>query len=252
MGKILTIVLLVLLLAQPSFAGSYFVFEQWGGTWQDTKKSSPNHDDSLMCWAAAAANVLKWGHWDTGNCETAASIFGCIHDHWTNGTGSPAIAWQWWFDGRQPDREVSGGPAGHGKNIDAPCDSGKGVTQLKQTDEGGAYWSSFDFHRYLHQELNPARSMNAIDEFLHKGYGVVVGVEMAGRPIGHVVTAWGCRTDDKGAFQGIYVTNSDDGVDKLAYLSVTWDDVDKRWVLPALAGYIKEVWALEPRPAQSS
>ncbi len=182
MGKFLMIVLLVLWLVQPSFGGSYFVFQEWGGTWQDADKTFSNQDDSLMCWAAAAANVLKWGHWDTANCDTAASIFAIFHDHWTNGTGSPVVAWQWWFNGRPTVHSESGLPAGHGRNDDPSYDYGKWGAHLKGSDKAGDYWASFDFHRYFHEELDTSKAMDAINAFLHKGCGVVAGVERRGSP----------------------------------------------------------------------
>ncbi len=66
--------------------------------------------------------------------------------------------------------------------------------------------------------------------------------------MGHVLTVWGCQMDETGCFQGLYVTNSDDRAHKLVYLPVTWSTGDRRWELPALDGYIREVWALDPRP----
>lgn len=252
MGKLLAAMLVVIWVVQPSFAGSYFVFEDRGGTWHDADKSCPRADDGLMCWAAAAANVLKWGRWDTKDHDSEASIFSCFHDHWTNGTGSPAVAWQWWLNGRRAGSPGTGGPAAHGSNDDLSCDFGKLGAHPKSAGSGGRYWPSFGFRSYFHEEFDPSKSMDAIDDFLHKGYGVVMGVERKDKPTGHVVTVWGRRTDERGRFEGVYVTNSDDGARRLDYFPIIWDGRAKRWDVPLLDGFIKEVWALEPRPDVAS
>lgn len=249
MGKLFAVVLLVFWAVQPTFAGSYLVFEDFGGTWHDADKTPADKEDGLMCWAAAAANVLTWGHWDTPDHCDEASIFVYFHDHWTNGTGSPALAWQWWLTGRPTGQFVTSRASGHGGNEDFSCDFGKWGSHLKESGSGGGYWTSYDFRKYFHEESDPSKAMTAIDAFLHKGYGVVVGIQRRGKSTGHVLTAWGCQTDDDGGFSGLFVTNSDDGVHKLDYLPVMWDSRGKQWKVPTLDGFIREVWALEPRPA---
>jgi hypothetical protein len=189
MWKFLAVLAVVLLTVQPSFAGTYLAFEEWGGSWYDVQKTAPDHEDSLMCWAAAAANALKWGHWETPGHDTEASIYGCFCDHWTNGTGSPAVGWQWWLNGRTVGPSDSSQSAGHGGKDDLPCDFGKMGSRLKGPEGGGAYWPSLEFRKYLHEESDPSKSMTAIDTFLHKGYGVIVGLQREGKPTGHVLTA---------------------------------------------------------------
>lgn len=94
------IAILVLALAQPALSLSYFVYDQWGGTWQDANKNYK--DDSLMCWAAAASNVLAWGKWGTDTYDTAPKIFQHFKDHWTNNGGYSYKGWRWWFNGYSP------------------------------------------------------------------------------------------------------------------------------------------------------
>lgn len=249
MGKILAVLLFVLWAYQPSWAGTYLVFEHWDGSWYDADKARSGQDDHLMCWAAAAANILKWGHWDTADHDTESSIFSCLHDSWTNGTGSPLVGWQWWFKGAAAGRSGLDRSTGHAGNDELSCNFGKWGSRLKNGDNRGGYWPAYNFRDYLHEESDPSVVMNAIDTYLHKGYGVVAGIEKRSNTMGHVVTVWGFQTDEDGTFKGLYVTNSDDGSHKLDYLPVSWDSRRKRWRVPALDGFIREVWALQPRPA---
>lgn len=57
--------LLVVLLATigTANAGSYYLWDDWGGTWADAEKSTDNTEDDEMCWAASSSNVLEWTGW---------------------------------------------------------------------------------------------------------------------------------------------------------------------------------------------
>ena len=65
---------------------SYLITYKWGGAWQDAEKSPINSEDDLMCWAAAAANILYWTGWGNvldGIMHTVDQIFQYFQDHWT-------------------------------------------------------------------------------------------------------------------------------------------------------------------------
>ena len=51
-GYLLMISLLVLATAAPALSDTYFIYNQYGGTWHDANKTT-SPDDDLMCWAAA-------------------------------------------------------------------------------------------------------------------------------------------------------------------------------------------------------
>ena len=63
--------MIVLGLSNSAFSISYFVYDEWGGTFYDAEKSPTNTEDDLMCWAAAASNILTWTGWGfpTGAAE---------------------------------------------------------------------------------------------------------------------------------------------------------------------------------------
>jgi hypothetical protein len=118
-----------LLDATPTGA-SYMLYENWGGTWCDVEKTPSNTEDDLLCWAAAASNVLEWTGWGmVGSFSNTDDIFAHFQDHWQDEGGWPDNAMEWWFDGE--DHAFSG------SDIDV---SG-----------GGGFWPSENFGDYHHQ-----------------------------------------------------------------------------------------------------
>jgi hypothetical protein len=57
---ILILFLLVFFNSNIVLSETYLLHEHWGGMWSDAEKSSINTEDDLMCWAAAASNILSW------------------------------------------------------------------------------------------------------------------------------------------------------------------------------------------------
>lgn len=66
----------------------------------DAEKRPDNPDDTAMCWAAAASNVLDWTGWGSeAGFNNADQIFEHYQNHWTNQGGLMQFGWQWFFDG---------------------------------------------------------------------------------------------------------------------------------------------------------
>ena len=127
----------------------YLLHEQWGGEVQDAKKTAANPDDDLMCWAAAASNVLLWAGWGNIPDESfndSSDIFAYFQDHWLDTVGSPANAWKWWFDG-QPIADV--------------------------TSPGGGFWGDHQFDLNYQVEWNRADAAQAIKQYCSQGCGIV-------------------------------------------------------------------------------
>jgi len=71
---------------------TYFVWDTWG--YQDPLRDAnkielpgsvlDNTEDDLMCWAAAASNILDWGGWDAPGFTSAGQMFQHFQDHWTD------------------------------------------------------------------------------------------------------------------------------------------------------------------------
>jgi hypothetical protein len=187
LGYLSMTVLLVLVLAAPALSSSYFIYDQFGGTWHDANKTaSPN--DNQMCWAAAAANILDWGKWDAASYNTETSIFQYFVDHWTDKAGYMSWAWNWWFTGTPPPVTTYAYP-------DVP---------------GGNFFPSEIFKNY-YSYASMGNLMKTVDTMLHQGKGVTLTISRSGAS-SHAVTAWGYSTSATGDYSSIYITDSDDGV----------------------------------------
>ncbi len=203
-GYLLIISLLVLATAAPALSDTYFIYNQYGGTWHDANKTIS--DESQMCWAAAAANVLAWGNWGTANYNTDTSIFRYFADHWTNNTGYMAWAWNWWFTGTQPPTKAYAYP-----NV-----------------VGGDFFPTLSINKYF-AYASTGNLMYTVDTLLHKGDGVTITIRNGS--LAHAVTVWGFSTSGTGAYSysNIYITDSDDGVVGLENYSLNW--LSSAWYL---------------------
>lgn len=177
----------------------YFLCENWGGIPHNAKKTVSNTEDDLMCWAAAASNVLAWTKWGFPEGKffnNADSIFKHFQDHWIDSAGYPNDAWEWWFTGKKFD------------NVDVLG--------------GGGFWEAeYSFEEYYHVQYDRTKALSAIDKFLHNGYGVVL--ELIGQDRGHTITCWGYKQNDEGRYLGIYTTDSDDSTRDLRYYEINQD-----------------------------
>lgn len=213
---------------------SYYVYDQWGGSYQDAEKSPTNTEDDLMCWAAAASNVLTWTGWGSvpgQGFSTADAVFAYFQSHWTDEGGNPTFAWQWWFTGTNPAQGYSGW-----SQVDVP---------------GGGFWGqSYN----ILWTPNDSEAIAAVKYLFSNGYGVALSVATTGG--GHAITCWGYQYDESGNIVGIYVTDSDDSkgsnapLDLLAYYAVAFNN--GAWWLQDFYGsdswYITEVDGLQRAP----
>jgi hypothetical protein len=226
-------------IAGSAFASSYYVWDDWGGTYHDANKTLNNRDDDLMCWAAAASNVLDWTGWGNvpGNGFTSQDdIFDHFQAHWTDQAGIMSFGWHWWF---------------YGTNI---AEGWAGWSQVDQAG-GGNFFASDSFFNHYHSETMDENAMAAVDSFLHAGFGTTIAIYGPG---GHALSVWGYEFD-AGEYQGLWVTDSDDDMssndpsDELVYYDVLFED--GKWFLQGYGNndwYIGEVQALAQAPAEST
>ena len=214
----------------PAHATSYYGFQEFGGEFQDAEKSPTNYEDDLLCWAAAASNILAWTGWGSVVSKSEDDIFAYFQDHWTDQGGLMQFGWDWWFDGTNDSQGWSG---------------------WSQEDINGAgFFTDLDFSDYYFHTSDDSQTMSAIDSYLHAGYGVSLGLHGGG---GHAITAWGYEYDAAGNYLGIYVSDSDDdqynhnAPDMMAYYDVAY--FSGKWYLQNFYGmdnwYIGEVQALD-------
>ena len=227
---VLMLCVALLWVTSPVSASTYYIWDDWGGTFYDAEKSPTNTDDDLVCWAAAASNILLWTGWDAGFSDED-SIFAHYQAHWEDVGGYTDVGWRWWFDGVDT------------ADVDVPG--------------GGGFYTSYNFDDYYLGQATDSLAMGSIDQFLHDGYGVSIGVRPPDTG-GHAITAWGLEYDDiTNDIVGIYVTDSDDKKnlisppDDLVYYAV-YESAGK-WYLDDFYGsdwWIDEVWALAQHPEQ--
>ena len=216
---------------------SYMLTEHWGGSWSDAEKSPTNDEDDLMCWAAAAANVLEWTGWGgAGGMANTDEMFAYFQEHWTDEGSLMEYGWDWWFDG---------------------INDSQGWADWAQVDvRGGGFYLSENFRDFFHKQVNDFLAMSTIDQYFHSGYGVALG--SSGPSGSHALTCWGYNYDpsDPTDYKGIWVTDSDDDKnmsdppDELHYYEVVYSS--SKWYLQNFYGsdswYIDTVQALEKAP----
>jgi hypothetical protein len=198
---LLLLLMLGLAAAAPALASTYFVYDQYGGTWHDANKTASPYDNR-MCWAAAASNILDWGRWDAGGNTTETSIFKYFVDHWTDKAGYMAWGWNWWFSGAKPP-----------------------ITFYAYPDvAGGAFFRTLKLSSY-YAYASTGNLMSTIDALMHKGDGITITIRKGSAA--HAVTVWGFNKNNAGVYDSIYITDSDDGYTglrnyALIYQSSAW------------------------------
>jgi hypothetical protein len=202
-GKLLLVIMLLAmpLAAAPAWGTSYFIYGQWGGTWQDANKNRV--DDSLMCWAASAADILAWGKWTTPTYNTATTIFQDFKDHWTNGRGWQSWAWQWWLQGTPP-------PTTTYAYINVPW--------------GGDYFPTSNFSSYYATVSGPGE-LAAMDQLMHQGCGISLVITKG--TASHAITCWGFDytvTNGQTDYTAVHYTDSDDGVTALKTMTLAYNN----------------------------
>jgi len=148
--------LLVLVHAAPALSDTYFIYNQYGGTWHDANKTG--NGDSLMCWAAAASNVLAYENWGTATYNNETAIFQNITAHWSNNTGDMSWAWNWWFSGAYPPYNFASYPTAPG---------------------GGDYYPGVNLANYF-TVYSSGNLMGQIDTLLHQGKAVAMVISSGG------------------------------------------------------------------------
>ncbi|WDP88776.1 MAG: hypothetical protein HUN04_03115 [Desulfobacter sp.] len=220
-------------------ASTYYIWDDWGGSWSDAEKSPLSSEDDLMCWAATAANILAWTGWGdvVGDAD---DIFEYYQAHWTDVGGNAYFAWEWWFDGENEMQGESGW-----SQVDVP---------------GGGFWAAtYSLDDYVFSTFESsvdALAMRNIEYSLTQGYATALGLADGGTG-GHSVTCWGYEYDADGNYLGIWITDSDDDKgdetpeDELVYYAVNSEN--GLWYLADFYGtdhwYITEVQGLSSMPA---
>jgi len=176
----------------PAAVVDYFVWQDYGGTWDDANKNTTRTDWSLYCWTGAAADVMPWTGWVPNTLTDAQSCFTYVADHWCDGSGYTTWMWQWYFNGFDP---------------------GAGWARPDDPNTYGNFFPQYNVNDFVHTLAQTGDTMAQIEQQLRAGSAVTDLTYGTTRGNGHYNAMWGFRKDTStGQYVGIWITESD--VDK--------------------------------------
>lgn len=166
------------------------------GGWHDVAKTWSN--DSYMCWAASASNILWW--WQDkyvipSNVPHGTEIWNYVKNSFENDTGLPTDVWRMWFNGND-------GHGGFYKNR-----TGFSLAQAIEKEDLAVITGA----KYLLSDMVKTR--------FEKGWGLSIGITEKGTDYQHAITVWGAELTN-GILSRLWITDSDDGRDALVELKV--------------------------------
>ncbi len=208
-------------------------------------------DDTNLCWAGTASNMLYWAGWgkDTGSLTVSREddLLTYFQQNFTDKGGWIESGIEWFLDGTYNGYEDSS------------------AAQLEKSG-GGGFFPSITVSDYLRVDRESTTVMTSLDTFLksgdvcglsvswHDDYGYRIG--------GHAITCWGftyntsVSQSNKSYYTGVWISDSDDnygeGVnapDIIRYCPVSWSSADQTYILtyePNYYGTIDGVIGLAP------
>ena len=181
-------------------------------------------DDTLMCWAASAANMLSWGDWDGGaGLVTEDQILDDFTSYWNDRAGNPYYGVEWWFNGTNYHQGDSG------------------WAQLTDFSHIGFYADPLFDDNYL---WTSSSSLIKMGSYLDVGCVVSIRIENNSRN-GHFLTLWGVDS----ANGKIWVTDSDKNTDSLDTYTVTGttlSDGYSSWNITSFGGIFANTDSIDP------
>lgn len=149
--------------------------------WHDANKTGT--DDTLLCWAAGASNMLSYTQWWGGpSLVTEGQIFNQYKSFWNDDFGSPYYGVDWWFTG-QNDHQGDTGWA-----------------QLTDTSHTGYFTQTLFNTNYVWKNYG---AIDDIYSYIDDKRGTSLRITKG--DLGHVLTVWGIDKD----IRKIWVTDSD-------------------------------------------
>ncbi len=174
------------------------------GGWHDVAKTWGN--DSYMCWAASASNILWW--WQDkyvipSDVPHGTDIWDYVKNRSFNDTGFQKAVYKMWFDG-------SDGYGGFYKNRTG---FSLGPPDYKMEDLGVLGVSSY----------SPALVSTYVKTKFEDGWGLSIGIVAKETGYQHALTVWGAELTN-GILSKIWITDSDDFYDGLVACAIEEKD----------------------------
>lgn len=224
-----------------SMEGGWYDFNKYAKGGNSNGTSDYLKDDSLMCWAVSAANVIAWwqeqnsikSEYDYSTIPQGKDIHQTFVAVFNNVGGNPAQAFQWWINGTQ------GGTIDYlPQRTNFPDDDESSWTSIDGKTyypgnyyDGGfltnAYYTSTPFYNIAADPVTIANTKlatngqsitlqhRAIVEALKSGYALSLEVNTNDGTVGeHAITLWGVEYTEAAngdiTLTKAYITDSDD------------------------------------------
>ena len=218
-----------------SWEGGWYDFNKYAKGGESNGTADYMKDDSLMCWAVSAANVIAW--WQEQNNIQSENWYSTIPQgkdihqtfvvHFANDGANPASAFQWWINGSTANLKRRAD-----LDDNASWTSIDGKTYYPNFFYNGgfltdAYYTSTPFYNIAADPVTIADTKlatngqsitlqhRAIVEALKSGYALSLEVNLNDSSVGeHAITLWGVEYTEAAngdiTLTKAYITDSDD------------------------------------------
>ena len=169
----------------------------------DAEKTRNKDDDDLLCWAAAASNILTYTGWAArAGFSSSDDLFEAYIDAFTNKGGSAYFGVGWFFNG---------------VNTFAVLDS----TAASATKGSGGFLKQYYAYDMLCSDYyidDPVTGLSTMFRRLREGCGIALGLDVyydGDEAGGHADTCWGYIADtayeptDMDYYIGLFISDSD-------------------------------------------
>ena len=209
------------------------------GGWYDANKTPVEDMDDFMCYAAAAANVLAWwqnspaGSTLTSNTPTGLEniwqeLIRCNQSR--EDGGDPLLVVNWWVSGVYFPAGMEDSAAWERFYLtteDVDADNRMPVT-LHKENFAGYYFDQYGLDNkklsaFLMDMQQYSKSVADIDfaDLLNNGCAITLAIASETAEDGHSITLWGVEYDEEGSLTTMWLTDSDDGAERLIKVAVT-------------------------------
>ncbi len=220
------------------------------GGWYDANKldNSDGDADDNMCYAASAANVIAWWQDSTvGSTLTSeapkqlSDIWQAMinaNERWEEGGEALGVV-NWWVSGIYCPKDKEDTDAWARFYLLTEDFDDDELIPVTLSPTNGYYFDQYgltqeklsDFLVDLQMYTETMTGIN-FGEILNRGNAIALSiVPEEDEEAGHAITLWGVEYDEEGTLTTMWITDSDDGAEKLVKISVRVDkENDKIWL----------------------
>ena len=172
--------------------------------WYDNNKDG--NEDSNLCWAASAANIINWwqsySNYTSTTAPTGTGVWQTFQNNFKNEMLEPDYAWRWFYKGSDAVKLKSGATATGGYYPEVS------VSEILQTGtetvDGADMEFVYDYVFYSEKDL-----CKQLVGLLQDNYGVSLAIKND-YGLSHAITLWGINYNEDYSINYLYVTDSDD------------------------------------------